>query len=169
MTLGSTLRDVRDDQLRSPTSHQFSGADVWQLLNMQATVRAVEPFLVWQPFVGEARTWTYAEMLHDASAVAAGLHHRGVRPGDRILIHLENCPEFVVSWLACAALGAVAVTTNSRSAADELTYYADDCGAVGAITQPKFARAPRRRGAEPGVGRVHRARLGRACLGARAT
>ena len=55
MTLGSTLRDVRDDQLRSPTSHQFSGTDVWQLLNMQAIVRAVEPFLVWQPFVGEAR------------------------------------------------------------------------------------------------------------------
>ena len=32
MTLGTTLRDVRDDQLRSPTSHQFSGTDVWQLL-----------------------------------------------------------------------------------------------------------------------------------------
>jgi carnitine-CoA ligase len=139
MTLGSMLRDVRDDQLRSPTSHQFSGTDVWQLLEMQAAARAAEPFLIWQPFVGDAHTWTYTDMLRDASAVAAGLHHRGVLPGDRVLIHLENCPEFVVSWLACAALGAVAVTTNSRSAADELTYYADDCGAVGAITQPKFA------------------------------
>ena len=67
------------------------------------------------------------------------MHRRGVGAGDRILIHLENCPEFLLSWFACAAVGAVAVTTNTRSALDEIRYYADDCGAVGAITQPRFA------------------------------
>ncbi len=33
----------------------------------------------------------------------------------------------------------MAVTTNARAADDELAYYAEHCGAVAAITQPKFA------------------------------
>lgn len=56
-----------------------------------------------------------------------------------MLIHLENCPEFLLAWFGCAALGAVAVTTNARSATDELRYYAQDSEPVGAITQPRFA------------------------------
>ena len=63
----------------------------------------------------------------------------GVARGDRVLIHLENCAEAVLAWYACAWIGAVAVTTNARAAGDELAYYADNCGAVGGITQPKFA------------------------------
>ena len=71
--------------------------------------------------------------------MAAGLRGCGVRAGDRVLIHLENCPEFLLAWFGGAALGAVAVTTNARSAADELRYYASDSELVGAITQPRFA------------------------------
>jgi crotonobetaine/carnitine-CoA ligase len=70
---------------------------------------------------------------------AAGLHARGVRPGERVLIHLENCPEAIVAWLGCAAAGAVAVTTNARSSPEELAYFAADSEAVAAVTQPKFA------------------------------
>jgi len=32
-----------------------------------------------------------------------------------------------MAWFGCAALGAVAVTTNTRSAGEELAYYAEDC------------------------------------------
>ena len=45
----------------------------------------------------------------------------------------------MLAWYACAWIGAVAVTTNARAAGDELAYYAGHCGAVGGITQPKFA------------------------------
>jgi crotonobetaine/carnitine-CoA ligase len=97
--------------------------------------------MVWQPFGGDSKTWTYAALARDAASVASGMAKRGVRAGDRVLIHLENCPEFVISWFACAALGAVAVTTNTRSAPDELRYYLEDSGAIASITQPKFASA----------------------------
>jgi carnitine-CoA ligase len=119
--------------------HPFGGLDVWGLLRSRVAEGGSRPFVIWQPFDGESRTWSYGELARDAAAVAAGLAGRGVRCGDRVLIHLENSPEFVVSWFACAALGAVAVTTNTRSVADELAYFAADCGAVGAITQPRFA------------------------------
>jgi crotonobetaine/carnitine-CoA ligase len=55
------------------------------------------------------------------------------------LIHLENCPEFVISWYACAAIGATAVTTNTRSVADEMRYFSDDSQPSCAITEPRFA------------------------------
>ena len=119
--------------------HPFLGMDVWQLLTTRARTHAGRPFVVWQPFDREPSTLTFDELARDAASVAAGLAARGVGAGDRVLIHLDNSPEFVVSWFACAALGAVAVTTNTRSAEDELAYYAQDCAAVGAITQPKYA------------------------------
>jgi crotonobetaine/carnitine-CoA ligase len=123
----------------SPPLHPFVGIDVWQLLRTRARTHAGHPFVVWQPFDGEPAVTTFDALAAEAAATAAGLAARGVGPGDRVLIHLENSPEFVVAWFACAALGAVAVTTNSRSAADELAYYAEDSAAVGAITQPRFA------------------------------
>ncbi len=119
--------------------HPFTGMNVWRLLAARAERTGDRPFVTWQPFDGPHRTWTYRELARDAAAVGAGLARRGVRTGDRVLIHLENSPEFLAAWFGCAAIGAVAVTTNTRSAADELAYYASHCGAVGAITQPRFA------------------------------
>ena len=128
-----------NDQLRSIHTHAFSGTDVWTLVLMRADRTGDRTAFVWHPYEGPPRTWTYAELARDAAAVASGLRRRGVGAGDRVLIHLENCPEFVIAWYACAAIGAVAITTNTRSVADELRYYADDSGACCAITQPRFA------------------------------
>jgi crotonobetaine/carnitine-CoA ligase len=119
--------------------HPFGGIDVWRLLRLRAELTGDRPFFRWQPFDADGRGWTYRQLARDAASMAAGLARRGVRPGDRVLIHLENAPEFLIAWFGCAALGAVAVTTNTRSAPDELAYYAEDSGAVGAITQPRFA------------------------------
>jgi crotonobetaine/carnitine-CoA ligase len=113
--------------------------DVWRLLQLRVHTGGTDAFLVWQPFDAEPTQWSYHEMAWQAAAVAVGLAARGVVRGDRVLIHLENAPEFITSWFACAALGAVAVTTNTRSAADEFGYYAEHSGAIGAITQPSLA------------------------------
>lgn len=126
-------------RISSRDLHPFGDLNLWRLLNQRATLSPDDPFVVWQPFDAESSTWTYRDLVEQSSAVAVGLARRGVQPGDRMLIHLENCPEFIVSWFACAALGAIAITTNTRSAPDELAYYAEDSGVVGAITQPKFA------------------------------
>ena len=67
------------------------------------------------------------------------LHARGIRDGDYVLVHLDNSPELEFLWFACARIGAVVVTTNTRSSADELSYFAENCGAVAAITQPELA------------------------------
>ena len=131
--------DMHNDQLLPARTHTFSGTDVWDLIRMRAQRSADQIAFVWHPYHGPAREWTYRELASDAASLAAGLQRRGTGPGDRVLIHLENCPEFVISWYACAAIGAVAVTTNTRSAADEMRYFIDDSQPACAITQPRFA------------------------------
>ena len=118
---------------------QFRGQDIPWLVDHRAEHRADHTFLVWEPKEGESRTWTYAEFAEATKQVAAGLAARGVTVGDMVLIHAENCPEAVVAWYACARVGAVAVTTNTRSVAAEVNYFIEHTGCVGAITQPKFA------------------------------
>jgi crotonobetaine/carnitine-CoA ligase len=106
---------------------------------MRAETRRDHPFLIWAPFDAPARTWSYGEFHDRVGALAAGLAARGVKPGEFVLIHLDNCIEAMLAWFACVELGAIAVTTNTRSAAAEIEYFADHCGAVAAITQPAYA------------------------------
>jgi crotonobetaine/carnitine-CoA ligase len=117
----------------------FDGLDVPWLLRMRAEVRRDHPFLIWAPFDAPAQTWTYGQFHERVGALAAGLAKRGIEPGEYVLIHLDNCIEAVMTWFACVELGAVAVTTNTRSAATEMEYFAGHCGAVAAITQPAYA------------------------------
>ena len=117
----------------------FDGLDVPWLLKMRAEVRRDHPFLIWAPFDAPARAWSYGEFHERVGALAAGLARRGISPGDYVLIHLDNCIELLLAWFACVELGAVAVTTNTRSAAAEIEYFAGHCGAVAAITQPAYA------------------------------
>ena len=59
--------------------------------------------------------------------------------GDKVLLHADNCPELVLAWLACATVGAVGVTTNTKSVAAELAYFIDKAQCVAAVTQPRYA------------------------------
>jgi len=118
---------------------QTHGQDVPWLLAHWADRKPDHPALVWAPREGAGRRWTYAELLTDVQRVAAGLVARGIGKGDKVLIHADNCPEMVLSWLACGAVGAVGVTTNTKSVGAEMTYFAEHTGAVAAITQPQYA------------------------------
>jgi crotonobetaine/carnitine-CoA ligase len=125
--------------LRPGTPHPFSGMDLPWLLAQRAATRRDHAFLVWAPPDGAVQTWTYGQFVDRVQRLAAGLVRRGLKPGDALLIHLDNCPEALLAWYACAWAGVVAVTTNARSVADDLAYFADHVGAVAAITQPRFA------------------------------
>jgi len=117
----------------------FDGMDVPWLLRMRSETRRDHPFLIWAPFDAPARHWSYGEFHDRVGALAAGLVRRGLKPGDAVLIHLDNCIEAMLAWFACVELGAIAVTTNTGCAAAEMNYFAGHCRAVAAITQPAYA------------------------------
>jgi crotonobetaine/carnitine-CoA ligase len=127
------------DIVLAAQTFDYAGQDIPWLLRQRATQMPDKAFMVWEPKSGEDKTWTYKAFDDASSEIAAGLHARGVKKGDKVLIHCENCPEMVLAWYACAKLGAVSVTTNTRSVGGEIEYFAGHTEAVGAITQPKFA------------------------------
>jgi carnitine-CoA ligase len=119
--------------------YQMEGQDIPGLLALRAEHRADHPALVWDPPDGSARSWTYRELWDDVRRLAAGLHTRGVKVGDKVLLHADNSPELVLAWLACATVGAVGVTTNTKSVAEEVAWFAEKAQCVAAITQPAYA------------------------------
>jgi long-chain acyl-CoA synthetase len=65
-------------------------------------------------------TWSgYADRVKRA---AAGLKALGVQPGDRVAIHGENRPEWVIADLAIQGIGAVSVGVYPTSPAAEVEY-----------------------------------------------
>ena len=65
---------------------------------------------------------SYRQMEANATALATGLHERGVRPGDVVGLLSYNCPEFLETVFAANYLGAIAMPINWRLAAPEVRY-----------------------------------------------
>jgi fatty-acyl-CoA synthase len=72
--------------------------------------------------VFEGETTTYRQMQVNATALAGGLHERGVGPGDVVGVLSYNCPEFLETVFAANYLGAIAMPINCRLAAPEVHY-----------------------------------------------
>lgn len=117
----------------------FSGLDLHWLLDQQARARGAHPWLVFEPTDGRTVSLSYAAFADQTRRFAHGLQRRGVQPGECVLLHLDNCTEFLVAWFGSALAGAIAVTTNTRAADDELRYFVGHSEPVCAITQPSLA------------------------------
>lgn len=122
-----------------PHANPFTGWDIRTFLQAQALHHGDRPCMIWEPFEGEPRRWSYRSFVEAVARTGAGMAARGIGPGDRVILHLENCPELLFAWLGCAWIGAVGVTTNARSSGAEVSYFADLSRARAAITQPRFA------------------------------
>ncbi len=116
----------------------YANKDVPWLLRSHAETRGDAVFLAWEPFAGPPREWTFAQFHGEVRAIAAGLLARGLKQGDRLLIHASNSPEFLLAWYACAMLGVVAVTTNPRCAAAEVAYFIQHSGARAAVVESSY-------------------------------
>jgi long-chain acyl-CoA synthetase len=73
---------------------------------------------------GDTR-WTAGGLLRETDRLAAALASRGVRPGDRIAIHLYNIAETAFAYLACFRLGAIAAPLNIRFKTEELIHWVE--------------------------------------------
>src|SRR5918997_6649602 len=65
---------------------------------------------------------TWSEYAQRVARAAHGLRGLGVEPGDRVAIHSENRPEWVIADLAIQGIGAVTVGVYPTSPAAEVEY-----------------------------------------------
>lgn len=85
-----------------------------------------------------AETLSYGRIGQETQALAAALHHLGIEAGDRIAIDLPNGPEFVVSALAAANLGATIVPLNPALPPHELQFMLRNSEAAVVVVAEQF-------------------------------
>ena len=95
-----------------------------KLLLRHARERAARPAMRAKEF-GIWRTWSWAEVLAETSAIAAGLAGLGVARGARVAIIGDNRPQLY--WAVCAAqmLGAIPVPIFQEASAAEVGFIID--------------------------------------------
>jgi fatty-acyl-CoA synthase len=106
-------------------------------LNLQTSAQRFpdEPAIVYYDTpISYARLWSEVERL-------AGYLERacGVVAGDRVILLMQNSPQFVIAYYAIMRANAVVVPLNPMNVADELKLYVEDSGAKVAIAGQELA------------------------------
>lgn len=77
---------------------------------------------------------TFAELKRQAELIAGYLQHDcGVRAGDRVLLYMQNSPQWVLAYYGILRANAVVVPVNPMNKAGELRLYVADSGARAAF------------------------------------
>src|SRR3984893_2809752 len=109
-------------------------------MNLAALLFDVARRLPQQPAVTDDRqAWNCGELIRRIAGVAGGLRAHGLEPGDRVLLCLENCGEFVELMFGCWAAGLCAVPANARPQPREVEYIAGNSRARLLIATPNLA------------------------------
>jgi long-chain acyl-CoA synthetase len=72
---------------------------------------------------------SYGELLSLSRRLGNSLSKRGVKKGERVMIYLPHCPQWVISWFALQAIGACPVPITHFYGSRDLEYIAKDSGA----------------------------------------
>ena len=97
--------------------------------------RADQVAIHWEGETGDRRSITYGALHAEVVSFADALRGLGVKPGDRVALHLGWLPETVVAMLACARLGAVHGVLPASLPADALADRLSDLAPKVLVTQ----------------------------------
>ena len=86
----------------------------------------------------EGRWHSSGQLADRAARLATGLAGLGVRPGDRLLVLMANCPEVLITYTAAWRAGAAVTPLIFLVSEDELRHALNDSGAVGIVTTMEF-------------------------------
>src|ERR1700727_3055615 len=86
----------------------------------------------------EGQWYSRGRQADRASRFATGLAALGVRPGDRVVVLMANCPEVFVAYTGMWRAGAVVTPLIFLVSEDELRHALADSCAVGVVTTAEF-------------------------------
>lgn len=89
--------------------------------------------------VDDSISLTRGDLLVQLKRYAVGFQRHGVRPGDRVMIHLANSVENLVAIYGCVMSGATAVMAKTSLTEYELRYQAEDSDIAHILTEVEFA------------------------------
>jgi len=77
-------------------------------------------------YLGEV--FTYENLLRAVECFSTGLKSLGIQAGDKIIIYIPNCPQWVIAWLSIQRLGAIAIPISPIYTSRDLRYISKDSG-----------------------------------------
>ena len=86
----------------------------------------------------EGRWHSSGDLFERARRIAGGLTGLGVRPGDRVVVTMANCPEVGITYNALWRAGAVVTPATFLLPTAELRHVIADAQACGVVTTPEF-------------------------------
>ena len=89
---------------------------------------------------------TYAQLAADVARCAGGLLRLGLRPGDRLLMVVNDCPAFFYLFWGAIKAGIVPVPLNTLLRRASYAFMIDDSGAAALAYSPELASE-----VEPGI------------------
>lgn len=118
--------------LTLPQTHLFHNAEV------SAARYPDKPFLVFYDTLV-----TFRQFQQQAEHIAGFLQQVcGVKAGDRVLLYLQNSPQWILAFYGILRTNAVVVPVNPMNLTDELRHYVHDSGAtVAVVPQDLHAQA----------------------------
>lgn len=126
------LSQYSPDQ-RQPRSVEFDNA----VAMFQATVGRAPEHDIIRYFDGRVSARELDEL---SDAFAAGITDSGFRPGERVVIYVQNIPQFVIAQLGTWKAGGIAVSANPMYRARELEEILNDSGATVLVTLQSLYR-----------------------------
>ena len=112
-----------------------------KLLDHRSESNPDRTFLIFEDPDRKSSSWSYKDFNEKVNQTANALVRLNINKGDKVNIHLNNCPEFLFGWFALSKIGAVMVPTNPISPPDELMYPINHSESVLTITQVDLVEA----------------------------
>ena len=77
---------------------------------------------------------TFYELRQESRRFANALAGLGIQKGDRVGLHLPNCPQYLIAYYAILSIGGIVVNLNPLYTPDELKLMANTSGMTSLVT-----------------------------------
>ena len=117
----------------TPVSLDYPHKTMYQLLSDTAAEYPRSTAYVFQ-----GKETSYAQFMQRIDAAAKGLHHMGIRRGDKVTICMANTPQALDCFYALNRLGAIPNMIHPLSAAGEIAFYLNFSKSKAILTLAQF-------------------------------
>jgi len=90
-----------------------------------------------EAIVFKSLSMTYAQLNTRVNQLAGGLKQMGIHTGDRVMLVMRNCPEFVIACYAIMRMQGIVVPVSPQFTVNELSMIIQDCLPTAIITSPE--------------------------------
>ena len=112
-----------------PTTIRYPRLAVHELLDLPAGAYPDKAALIY--FGSEM---TFYELRQESRRFANALAGLGIQKGDRVGLHLPNCPQYLIAYYAILSIGGIVVNLNPLYTPDELKLMANTSGMTSLVT-----------------------------------